>query len=43
MRNKLKIQRLGIEFENIISDEDTINKVNEIFISNKNSIKTLII
>ncbi len=43
MRGKLMIQRLGIEFENFISDKDTINKVNEIVMSNKDSIKTLII
>ncbi len=43
MRSKLRIQRLGIEFENNVSDEDTLHKVNEIVMSNKNSIKTLII
>ena len=43
MKNKLKIQRLGIEFEKYISDDDTINLLNEIILSNKNTIKTLIV
>ncbi len=43
MRSKLRIQKLGIEFENPISDEDSIDKLNEILKSNQNYIKTLII
>ena len=35
--------KLGIEFENPILDEDSINIVNEIITSNQNYIKTLII
>ncbi len=43
MSSSLRIQRLGIEFENFMSDEGLINQLNDIIFSNNKYIKTLII
>lgn len=43
MKNLLMIEKLGIEFENMISDEDSIAQVSGIVKLNKNNIKNLII
>jgi hypothetical protein len=43
MKSSLRIKKLGIEFENFMSDEGLINQVSHIIKANKNSLKSLII
>ena len=43
MINLSSLQKLGIEFRYRTTDEDSINEVTELIISNQNDIKSLII